>query len=362
MKTVHVTCIYALAAFLFLSNCNSDGRPEYISQIPDIESFTYLPFSQAELDSKKMTFTPSLFISGSADSENFVGTPFWIEKVKDEIWIADPVKGEISAFNADGIFSRLIAARGRGPNELQYPASIYFSNLEPAPLKSAWVLDSGLKSILQFNTENGEINRIRSKEILTEFYGNKILVLKDNTFLVPLTDQEKPILGVINQNGELIDGYVNRVVPLGFQPFTHNRVFFDIEPVSNQLIYAYHGLPLIFLEGLNQDRKRVYDFRPMMELEEYNIGLTPLSAQERVSVNSVIRDLFVNGSKTYFKLDSEIIVFNHEVGDLEKVITLIDHEGIEMNFQQMVYSDGTFFLINRFTSDIYTISEADISS
>jgi hypothetical protein len=306
MKTINVICLYALAAFIFLSNCNSDGRPEYISQIPDIESFTYSSFSQADLDSKKMTFTPSLFISGSADTENFVGTPFWIEKVKDEIWIADPVKGEISAFNADGVFSRVIATRGRGPGELQYPASIYFSSHESAESNSVWVLDSGLKSILQFSADDGEINRIENEKILSVFFGNKLIALLNNTFLVHLMDHESHILGVINQNGELIGGYVNRIVPLGYQPFTHNRVYFDVESGSNQLVYAYHGLPLIFLEDMDRESKRVFDFRPDVELAEYNVDLTPLPAQERVSVNSVTMDLFVNGSKIYFMFEKKL--------------------------------------------------------
>lgn len=362
MKRIHLNCLYTLSAILLLSNCSSDDRPGYISRIPDIDSFAYSSFNQTELDSKKTTLTPSLFISGSADTENFVGTPFWIEKVRDEIWIADPVKGEVSAFNSGGAFSRVIASRGRGPNELQYPASIYYSSHNQAESNSVWVLDSGLKSILQFSIDEGEIRRIQSKEILTEFYGTKILAYKENAFLVPLTDQQDQILGVINQNGEIIGGYVNRIVPLGYQPFTHNRVYFDIEPVSNQLVYAYHGLPLIFLEGLAKENKRVYDFRPETELSEYNTELTPLPASESIAVSSITMDLFASGSKIYFMLENQLIVFNHESGELEKVITLTDHEGIEMIFQQMVYSDGVFFLINRFTSDIYTLSESDISS
>ncbi|PWN05701.1 6-bladed beta-propeller [Rhodohalobacter mucosus] len=360
--TNHLKYAYALTIIFLLTTCDSADRPGYISQIPDIESFTYLAFSQAELDSKKVSLTPTLLISGSADTENFVGTPFWIEKVKDEIWIADPVKGEVSAFSANGVFSRVIASRGRGPNELQYPASIYYSGQNRDTSNSVWILDSGLKSILQFSIDEGEQNRIQSKEILTEFYGTKILALENEAFLVPLTDQQNQILGVINQNGELIDGYVNRIVPLGYQPYTHNRVFFDIEPVSNQLVYAYHGLPLIFIEGFDSENKRVFDFRPETELSDYNVDLTPLPAEESISVSSITMDLFVNDSRAFFILENQLVVFNHEKEELEKSITLTDHEGIEMIFQQMVYSDGIFFLINRFTSDIYTLDEAEVTS
>ncbi|HKL16359.1 MAG TPA: hypothetical protein VJ915_12025, partial [Balneolaceae bacterium] len=67
-------------------------------------------------------------------------------------------------------------------------------------------------------------------------------------------------------------------------------------------------------------------------------------------------------NKIYFRLENEIIVFNHKNGSVEHVISLVDDEGFPAIFQQMVYSDETFFLINRFTSDIYYFTEDDIST
>jgi len=360
MNRIIMVSLYILASVFVLSNCNIDNKPEYISKIPAIESFTYTPLPEIDFTEKKTDLTPTLFISGAGQTEYFIGTPFWIEKVNNNIWISDPTKGEIAEFNDKGKFVRVIATSGHGPGELQQPASIHFEKDASIFSETALVLDSGLKSILRFTLEGEEIGRISNELILSEFFNNRILAYHNASFLVPLMNHDKHVLGVINQNGDLVDSFVNRIVPLGYQPVTHNRVYFDIEATENKIAYAYHGLPLIFLEGLDQNSKIIYDFRPEKELREYNVDLTPLPMQERVSVSSITRDLFINGNKIYFRLENDIIVFNYSTGHVEHVISLVDDEGFAMIFQQMIYSNGTFFLINRFTSDIYYFTEDHI--
>lgn len=210
---------------------------------------------------------------------------------------------------------------------------------------------------------NGEeIYRIHNEHILSEFFNNRLIANQDNSFIVPLMNHKRHVLGVIDQNGNLVDSFVNRIVPLGYQPVTHNRVYYDIEFGNKIIVYAYHGLPLIFLKGLDEANKKVFDFRPDLELRDYNISLTPIPMEERVSVKSIVRDLFINGNKIYFRLENEIIILNYEKGFVEYVISLVDEEGYPMIFQQMIYSNGTFFLINRFTSDIYHFTEDNISN
>jgi len=353
--------LYILVSVFVFSNCSTDNRPEYLSKIPEIESFTYIPIPDNTFEEVKVNLIPSLFISGSGQTEYFIRTPFWVEKVNDNIWISDPTKGEIIEFNNKGNFIGLIATSGHGPGELQQPASIHFGNNTSIFSDTVLVLDSGLKSILLFTLEGDEISRINNELILSEFFNNRILAFRNDSFLVPLMNHDKHVLGIIDQNGDLVDSFVNRIVPLGYQPVTHNRVYFDIETTENKIVYAYHGLPLIFLEGLDHNSKIIFDFRPEKELREYNVELTPQPRNVRAPVNSITRDLFINKNKIFFRLENEIIVYNYEYGTVEHVITLVDEEGFPMIFQQMIYSDGTFFLINRFTSDIFYFTDDNIS-
>lgn len=357
MSKFKITSLYILVLVFVLSNCSNNNRPEYISKIPQIESFTYIAIQKHNFEEAKISLTPRLFISGSNQTENFIGTPFWIEKIKDEIWVADPLKGEVLAFEKNGGFSRIIAAKGRGPGELQQPASIFYDNHHSLSTDKVSILDTGLKSIVQYTFTGEEVKRIQNEHILSEFFGNRLLAFQEDAFLVPLMNHERHLLGTINQNGDLVDSFVNRLVPLGYQPVTHNRVYFDVEFSQMTIAYAYHGLPLIFLESLDRENKTIYDFRPEMKLSEYNADLTPLPMQEMVSVRSITKDLFINENEIYFRLENEIIVFNHEEGYVDKVISLVDEEGFPM-----IFSDGTFFLINRFTSDIYYFEEENIQN
>lgn len=354
--------LYILASVFVFSNCNNEDKPEYISQIPDIDSFTYTAIPERSLEEKKVNLTPTIFISGSGESEYFIGTPFWVEKVNDNIWVSDPTKGEVAEFDEEGNFLRVIATKGHGPGELQQPATIHFSKSKSTLADKVLVLDSGLKSILQFTLDGYEIDRISNEQFLSEFFNNRLLDLPNDAFLVPLMNHEKHVLGIFDQSGDLVNSFINRIVPIGYQPVTHNRVYFDFETSANTLAYAYHGLPLIFFEGLDQTSKRVYDFWPDKELSEYNLDLTPQPSHVRAPISSITRDLFINKKRIYFRLQNEIVVFNHQHGIVEHVISLIDDEGFPAIFQQMVYSDETFFLINRFTPDIYYFTEDDISA
>ncbi len=362
IKRINISSLYIPVFAFLLANCNADGRPEYISKIPGIDSYGYLPVYEEHLEEKRMKLTPGLLISGSEQTENFIGTPFWVEKINDEIWIADPVKGEVIAFEKGGGFARKIATKGGGPGEIQQPATIFFDKANPSLTNSIWVLDSGLKGIIQFSADGQETGRIQNEYILPEFFGNRLIVLQNSTFLVPLLNHKKHVLGVIDQKGDLIDGFVNRIVPLGYQPSTHNRVHFDVESVKNKLAYAYHGLPLILLETPGKNEKVIYNFWPGKKLTDFNIDLSPKPKNERAPVKSVIRDLFINGNEIYFRLQNEIVIFNYENGQAEHVISLADESGTPMVFQQMIYSDGVFFLVNRFNSDIYSFTRKGVSS
>jgi len=362
MLNAKVSTLYIPVFVFLLASCNAENRPEYINQLPDVESFIYTPVSEEHLNEVRTSVTPELLISGSEEIENFIGTPFWIEKVNDEIWIADPVKGEVVAFEKGGGFSRKIATKGGGPGELQHPASIYYNNDNPSLADGIWVLDSGIKGIIRFSHDGQEVRRFLSEHILSEFFGNRLLVSHENTFIVPLMNHEKHVLGIIDQNGDLIDSFVDRIVPIGYQPVTHNRVQFDFDSNRNLLAYAYIGMPLIFLERPAQNGKAVYNFWPERELKEFNLDLTPLPKNIRASVSWVSRDLFIDKNEIYFRLQNEIVILDFESGRVEHVISLVDNDGFSMVFQQMIYSDGIFFLVNRFSSDIYYFRRDGISN
>src|SRR6056297_857028 len=260
--------LYILATVFVLSNCSNENKPEYISQIPDIESFTYSAIPASSLEEKRVDLSPELLISGSGQSEYFIGTPFWVEKIADKIWVSDPTKGEIAEFDEEGNFSRVIATKGHGPGELQQPATIHFSGDNSSLSDTVLVLDSGLKSILRFTLEGEEVFRISNDHLLSVFFNNRILAYENDSYLVPIMNHEKYVLGIIDQSGELTDSFINRIVPIGYQPATHNSVYFDFDNSKNTLAYSYHGVPLIFFEGLDQNSKSVYDFWPEKELKE----------------------------------------------------------------------------------------------
>jgi hypothetical protein len=342
-------------------SCNTDTKPDYFSYIPQISSYDYNAVSTQELESKFVTHSPELFITGDNTQGRFIGTPFWIEYVGDEYWVADPLRGEISSFDQTGSFLRVIANKGNGPGELTYPANIYYANFTANNEDNyVWILDSGTKSIIKINPEYGEEGRIRNELLLSEFYGNRLKLLPNNTFLAPIMNHKDYIIGNIDQSGDFISGLIPRIVPLGYQPITYNRAFFDVDQYDQIFTYAYNGLPLIFIENKSEEVQYVFDFKTEELFTNTNIDLTPRPIEETVSVRSIITDLFVHPPHIYFSIGHNIIVFDFEKKQTEFVIVPTHDDGENMSFQQMVFTNGTFFLINRFTSDIYRFELSDI--
>lgn len=344
----------SLLTLAFISfSCTGDNQSYYKNYIPEFDQFNYTAVNGINAFENKIYLTPELWLSDTDQEEHFIGTPFWIEKVKDEFWIADPVKGEVSVYSESGKFLRVAATKGSGPGELQTPASIHYYKSHDED--SIWILDPGLQSIIQYSAGSGEEKRIYIDQMLVEFFNNRAVLLTDNRFIIPLMNHEDHVLGVFNRDGELNKTMVNRIVPIGYQPVTHNRIFFDLD--TDKIVYAYHGLPLVFLKDLNGDSKKVYDFKPGIKPEEYNTGLSPRPMSERVSVKSILRDIFIIGDRISFRLENEIVLFNTDTKQVEKVISLKDENGEPLIIQQMIYSEGTYFLIDRLSSGIYYFTE-----
>lgn len=353
----YIAALLIIPAVLF--GCDSSSKPDYLSTIPNINTFEYHPVSNEAQELTSTQLTPHTWLSDSLLDEYSIGTPFWVEKIGPEIWMADPRLGLIRSFNEDGSFSRTIGRKGSGPNEFEAPAVIHVSTTTNNPSEHIRILDSGSKSILEYSYSGLEANRISSKHILSEYFGNRMITLPNGNDLIPIGSHDTHVIGSIDKSGNLVETYINRIIPPGYQPITHNRVFFDYEPESQLLFYAYHGLPLLFIEGLNQNYKRVYDFKPETELEEYNTGLDLKPLNEVTSVKSVIRDLFIKDNYVYFRLHNDLIQFNYDTGEIHQKISFAAPDGRQLLYQQIILSADTLFLINRLDSriDFFPLSE-----
>ena len=353
-RTVELRCSI-LIAIILLAACSSDQKPAYLDQIPGFDRFDYKPVQEESLNERRITVYPSLWGPDSANAEYFTGTPFWIETVDDEIWIADPTRGIVTAFTKEGEYYGTVAEKGDGPGEVQQPASIH--HIKTADKNFSWILDSGLRSLIHYSTAGTELKRVHQKQMLIEFYNNRVTSLPGNLLLFPIMNHEQHVLAAVDFSGEMMGTFVNRIVPAGFQPVTHNRVFFDSDKDTGRLIYAHHGLPLIFLKDPDGSDRRVYNFKPGTALEDFNTGLTPRPANERVSVNSVTRDLFLDNNRVMFRIFNDVVIFDLETEQVDSVLQLMNGENEPLIIQQMFFSGGTLYFVNRFTNEIYILND-----
>jgi hypothetical protein len=208
--------------------------------------------------------------------------------------------------------------------------------------------------------KKGEIGQVvKSKFFPSGVFDNTFKTSDKNSFYWNTFSKEEYSLHEWDSLGNQKKGLVKRIIPLGFNPVTHNNVTFDVG--KDLFVYAYKGLPLVFLK--NRDSLKVVNLLPKIELEEVNIGLTPIPLElpKMTSVKNLIRSINIVTSKVYINYLSSLLIYDPKMESIKK-FEFIDSDKNVIKFHKMYLTDNYIYICNLYNLKIFRNSVNNLSS
>lgn len=332
-------CYFFIAFFL---SCK-EHVPEYISLIPDSESFEYLtPQDWANVQ----TDTTIIDIWYDNDNDAILSMVTDILYTSNGMyWISDLTTGKLFEFHSDGNFNRELFRRGKGPSEILRPVSLALSQTS-----DIYILDTDQQLIMVSDTNGVEKTRYHLKNLPNSFGGNKLTILSNNELLWP-TYRQPYVLSIRDSLGNIQKNLIKRLIPQGHHPSMHNNITYDIVPSKNILLYAYQGTPIIF--GNIDGRKIMINLEPESELDELNTTFDLRPINEATTVSVLIREIFYKDDMIWVAYKSNL--YEIPLDRSSEIIkhTLVDHKREQVYYQPVFNTKSDIFLVNYNKAQIY---------
>lgn len=366
MKLAKKSFIVAILAGFICISCDTKIPADYVDSIPGSSDFHYVPIFETSPDytlkdsSILKTIIPNLW-SDSREIElpEYV---FSMEHIDSVLWLADPVRGEIKTFNTDGSFHNKVAQKGKGPNDVNFPAL-----LKKGPCSSdinekcIWLMDTGMKALIEYDINNREVNRILNKFIPNTFFNAQLEVMNDGRFIIPVFNDSQSVARILNRDGNLEKSLVSRIVPLGYQPRVYNNISFTYQSDIENLAYFYNGLPQIYVKSLTNGPVKLYDLYPGIPLSDFNIDLTPTKENGNFQIRWIVNNIYYYKNYLLFTMKSTLYVLNLNSDKIEQIIDFQDSEGNEIKYQEMILTGETIYLLQRLKLLFYSFPVSEIT-
>jgi len=327
-------------------------QADYYHQIPHIEQFDEIVSVYPGIQTKRDTSILGWYIS-KKDSLGLLSRVSDIVQVNsDEVWISDFINGEVYSFNISGKFNRKILDRGKGPNETIQPYSMGKYQGENETL--IFILDAEQKAIIVLDKAGNEKFRSYNENVEHRLMEADIKVLNPTRLMFPTYNLNNYALAEFDSKGNFKKGLIPRLIPYGFQPMAYNDLTFDYSPNDNLLVYAYKGLPLIFLD--KADKKTVLNLKPTKKLENLNVPLDTKPENASISVKMLVRNIFIEHSEilvTYLNHILEISIKGNLT--VRKNIFSDQKSGKQITFHFAKNTEDFLFLIDGYRNNIYKV-------
>jgi len=345
-----VKATFLTLLIFFITGCAD--KKSYLSEIPDIEFFTIKPISAFDI-SKVEVFDAQdwPFVK---DTSNYFSSIGDIKLVtKNKIWISDPISGVVAEYDSTGKKIRIILDSGRGPNEVEKPSSIIKTNNSYNQFYH--IYDVGQKTLIKIDTSGLEHSRFNSSLLGINGLENKIILKENNRILTSSLLYPEYSLIELDSVGNFSKGIVKKIIPDGFQPMTHNNIIFEFSRTNKKLVYAYSGIPIIFIN--DQKNQIGIDLEPKKQLSEINTLLKKLPQNKQITVKKLIKNILIDETNNQL-----IVSYLNDILfiDLEKnkiyLYSFFNRNKEKIKFHTFKKVGDKIFLINFFTGNIKCIS------
>jgi len=239
--------------------------------------------------------------------------------------------------------------KGKGPSDFVRPSAVALYTFAEDTVY--YILDTNLNLIKEFDSE-GNIKGAWSHTSLPFSNWHNQLVVTQKHIYWPTQHIEDHVLVKAQIDGKVVGNTIDRIIPLGKQPYTYNKIVFDVSKDEGNITFAYKGLPLIFYHSKNL--KIAINLLPNTEIENINTPLEIMPENKRVTVKSLVRSVYLlEENRLLVNYKSKIIVLRTD-GSKGRIFSLYsDIKNSSVKFHKMIKIDRTIFVINIFSGEIY---------
>lgn len=350
MANISKNILLLLGLLLSFYSCrNSKKWPQYLNNIPQTQEYNYIEAEEWDSEGAIDTLSATLWYNPEDKNNAVFSTPTDLVKVKDKYWICDPMVGGVFEFGPEGDFIRTITPRGRGPSETSKPSAMV--TLKEKNKVHTYVVDPAQKSVLVFDRAGNEVQRITHETIDRSQFSNWMIALNNNRLVWPTYSLKEHVVVEADTNGTVRRSFIDRLIPMGSQPATHNAVVYDADASGNEF-YAYRGLPVLFLK--NADKKIIINLLPNSSLESINVPLEVLPGHNQVSVKMLIKDIYSYENEIFIHFRNKLVVTNPN-GSRVEGFAIVDRSNQVITPQKIVLAGDSLFFIDRFNLKIYKL-------
>lgn len=335
-------CIFLSS--LIITACQ-DSRPAYIHAIPDFDQYKYFTVDNWNGISKDTLVAKTWY--NPSNSSISIGRVSGILAIDTKTyWISDFMKGSIIELDQNGLPIKKVFSSGRGPSEFLRPISMAMDLNDRS--RSIYIMDHDQKMIVKSSLYGIELNRYFYKYMPNSFGHNKLKVISHNEFIWPTYNQGY-VLSMRDTSDNIVEQYVMPIIPLGYHPTMHNNIAYDI--VGDTLVYAYHGIPIVFVT--TNDQKFIVNLDPEKEFKEIENPSNSPPSFESATVSGLIKDVFYVSETTWVAYKNSLVQIPLERDKAIIFFGFKDEDGHPVVYHSVFFTGNTLFLVNRQSGIIY---------
>ena len=339
--------VFSFFIAIVITGC-TNNQPDYLNKIAELDDVEYKTF-----DIQQAKWGDTLEVSPWLNPED--ARQVAIQHLGDMTsfgvgyMISDWARGNIFRVDKHAQLIDTLAKKGKGPGDFMNPAAI--SRFITTEDTLYYVLDTGLNLLKKINS-SGDIKEAWGHTSLPHSsWLNQLSITKKHVFWATQHIKENVLIKA-QLDGKVVGRTIDRLIPLGKQPYTYNSIVFDISMDETEMVFAYSGLPIIFYH--NKETKTAINLQPKKEIEDLNTPLEIMSENERVTVENLVRAVYLlSDDKLLVNYNSKIITLRTD-GSRGRVNSLVAN-GEVVKFHKMIKVETYLFMINLFSGEIYRL-------
>lgn len=272
-----------------------------------------------------------------------------VEVSDKKFWVADYL-GKVVELNEKGEFSKSILQNGKGPSEILKPLG-----LAKGVNNTVLAVDGGQQILIKLDATGKEINRISTPSISTISMVDNPLITSSNSIIWNKVLHSDYALIEWDSTGNFKQGLVKNIIPPGKQPIMLNSLAYDYNLTKKRLVYAFKGLPVLFIKDDNQTASAI-NLDTDIQKNDLEKLIEVKTDDGSNGVKTKIKGVFITNNATVAAIQNQLLYIpNKTSSDIIKYELLsTDRETIKFHYVNK--TENHLFLIDVYNRKIYRTS------
>jgi len=282
----------------------------------------------------------------------FLNGPLKVAPVGDHLLIPNSNTANIVISDLKGKYVGEIGGKGRGPGEFIQPHSIVSNE------NYIYVTDIGLSRINVFDHHFS----FKESYSVKLGIGRSAGTATSRKIILPAATNDEYLIQVFDayQPNDKIAAFLPLLIPMGKQPSAYNQ--FVVTSNRDKIMYAYPGLPLLFIDNLLLKPESLLQFKSRNFSENQNPPAIGHTTDNMLPITRFFNDIAICDDGSLFLIVQEggtvLIVLEHENNQYHLSDRIIFYEDFIEDDQRLIASNlsvhqGIVYLSSFFHDSAY---------